>query len=84
MIKTNYKIEIQSIRKSIAYQILAIKGYLLENLNEEAQEMFTESILELLTENRGTKSQYMRLLEIHFMVDGVYNYFENYYSSAKE
>lgn len=84
MIKTNYRYQIKTMRKTIIYQLFAMDGCLLENMNDETQEMFTESILEVLEENRGTKSQYTRLLEIHLMISGVYAYIENYYSYEKE
>lgn len=79
-----YRNQIQVMRKTIIYQLFAIDGCLLEKLNEETQEMFTESILEVLKENRGTKSQYMRLLDINLMIGGVNAHFEHYYSGEQE
>ena len=71
MTQNKLRIEIQQLRKGILIQLLYFNGLSLEFYSDEIQEIFDESILDVLKENKGTPGQYKQLLKTYFTLKSI-------------
>jgi len=71
MTQNKLRNEIQELRKDVLRQFLYFNGLSLEYYSDEIQEIFDESMLEVLKENKGTPGQYKRLLKTYFTLKSI-------------